>query len=104
MLDTDGTAVGSVDMEADCSMMGRHLGRARTSVLRKGISMEINVRTIGEVHSVQMGDFGIELTAEETAELRHVLNGALRSFSTAESGSETEAELQTSRRTEVNEV
>jgi len=40
--------------------------------------MEINVRTIGEVHSLLMGDFGIELTPAEASELRRLLTNALQ--------------------------
>jgi hypothetical protein len=40
--------------------------------------MEISVRTIGEVYSLLMGDFGIELTTGELAELRQVLGIAIQ--------------------------
>lgn len=59
--------------------------------------MEIEVRTIGEIHSLRMGDFGIELTPAETSELRRVLAHALQDRPRAE----TAAEEAASRRTQV---
>lgn len=61
--------------------------------------MDISVRTIGEVHSVQMGNFGLELTVEEAAELRRILDGVLHNAPKAE----TEAEGGAAQRTRVIE-
>ena len=56
--------------------------------------MEISVRTIGEVHSILMGNFGIELTVEETAELQRILGSAIHKFPPIETEDEGSQRMQ----------